>query len=111
MRRFFTGAATPRKSDGGGAPSLPWEHEGRCRAVVRQPLSNTHASAAEAGGKGSQVVDLAEEANGVINEDRFELEDGFFRQVDRICRIEAERRKTAKGSPKCERSESIYRRA
>ena len=24
MRRFFTGAAAPRKSDGGGAPSLPW---------------------------------------------------------------------------------------
>jgi hypothetical protein len=24
MRRFFTGAASPRKSDGGGAPSLPW---------------------------------------------------------------------------------------
>ena len=27
MRRFFTGAAAPRKSDGGGAPSLPWGHE------------------------------------------------------------------------------------
>ena len=28
MRRFFTGAATPRKSDGGGAPSLPWGARG-----------------------------------------------------------------------------------
>ena len=35
MRRFFTRAASPRKSDGDGAPSLPWEHEGRCRATVR----------------------------------------------------------------------------
>jgi hypothetical protein len=24
IRRCFTGAASPRKSDGGGAPSLPW---------------------------------------------------------------------------------------
>jgi hypothetical protein len=29
MRRFFTGAAALRKSDGGGAPSLPWDYEGR----------------------------------------------------------------------------------
>ena len=47
MRRFFTGAASPRKSDGGGlrlvayasesAPSLPWGHEGRCRAAISKP--------------------------------------------------------------------------
>jgi hypothetical protein len=33
----------------------------------------------------------------------------IFRQEDRICRIGAERRKTAAGSPKGERSESICR--
>ena len=38
MRRCFTGAATLRKSDGDGAPFLPWEHDGRPRAVVRQHL-------------------------------------------------------------------------
>jgi hypothetical protein len=32
-----------------------------------------------------------------------------FRQDDRICRIEAKRRKTAAGSPKGEQSESINR--
>ena len=41
IRRCFTGAASPRKSDGGGAPSLPWGHEGRYRAAVRQHLRKT----------------------------------------------------------------------
>ena len=54
-----------------------------------QPLNNTHASAAEKGGKGFQVVDLADEANGVKNEERFELEEGFFRQDYRIIRIDS----------------------
>jgi hypothetical protein len=35
MRRFFTRAAAPRKSDGDGAPSLPWGHERRCRATMQ----------------------------------------------------------------------------
>ena len=34
MRRFFTGATSPRNSDGGGAPSLTWDHEGRYRAAI-----------------------------------------------------------------------------
>ena len=40
MRRFSDAkAALPRKSDGGGAPSLPWEERARCRAdLVRQHL-------------------------------------------------------------------------
>ena len=41
---------------------------------------------------------------------QLEADIGFFRQEDRMCRIGAERRKTAAGSPKGERSESIYRR-
>ena len=40
MRRCLIGAATPRKSDGGGAPSLPWEHEGRYRAAISKPLQS-----------------------------------------------------------------------
>jgi hypothetical protein len=46
--------------------------------------------------------------HGVENEvlQQAENENGFFRQEDRIG---AERRKTAAGSPKGERSESIYR--
>jgi hypothetical protein len=45
----------------------------RCCAVVCQPLNNTHASATEKGGKGFQVVDLADEANGVKNEALHEI--------------------------------------
>jgi hypothetical protein len=36
---FDAKAASPQKSDGGGAPSLPWGNEGRFRAGVRQHLS------------------------------------------------------------------------
>ena len=49
------------------------DHEGHCRAVMCQALSNTHASATEKGGKGFQVVDLADEANGVKNEALHEI--------------------------------------
>jgi hypothetical protein len=38
-----------------------------------RPLNNTHASATEKGGKGFQVVDLADEANGVKNEALHEI--------------------------------------
>ena len=48
--------------------------------MVRQPLNNTHAWASEKGGKGFQVVDLENEANGVKDKARFDLEKGFFRQ-------------------------------
>jgi len=33
---FDAKAAAPRKSDGSGAPPLPWAHDWRSRAVVRQ---------------------------------------------------------------------------
>ena len=49
------------------------DHMERCCAVVCQPLNNTHASATEKGGKGFQVVDLADEANGVKNEALHEI--------------------------------------
>ena len=71
----------PRCSSAARHPYLGG-HEGRCRAVVCQPLNNTHAWASEKGGKGFQVVDLADEANGVKDKARFELEKGFFRQDD-----------------------------
>ena len=43
-------AALPRKSDGDGAPSLPWEERARCRAdLVRQHLVKKGRDAAPSG--------------------------------------------------------------
>ena len=47
-------AALPRKSDGGGAPSLPWEERARCRAdLVRQHLVKKGRDAAPSGSQAS----------------------------------------------------------
>ena len=54
------------------------DHEERHRAVVCQPLNDTHVSAAETGGKDFQAVALADEANGVKNEALDENFEGSF---------------------------------